>query len=228
MVVAAETARLLGPRENAGSRPDYVVFFGCAGAIDPRDERSVFLVDEVRYASLGDVSKSSPNADELVQLKTKWLSADVQDASEGPVAPEYLPLTTGRQGFRNLSAETTLPAARVFATDAVVKVDPSAQPPRAGPGGLFVDKGWSYADALAYLRELSPNVPALVEMESFGIALTAAAIGMSGQVVAIRVATDALSNHSTQGGDERQAELLMRARGALLHVINTLFQGAQR
>ena len=68
----------------------------------------------------------------------------------------------------------------------------------------------TYSDALAWCTELAKkwaNKPVLIEMESFGIASTMEALGLSYRVLVLRVVTDALSNMEAQP-DQQQLDLL--------------------
>lgn len=71
--------------------PDYVVFYGCAGALNRADANSVFLVQHANYLSLGTVERSAGPL-EKVTLKNKWLCH---------VTPQEVdPLESVLEGFR--------------------------------------------------------------------------------------------------------------------------------
>jgi hypothetical protein len=206
-------------------RPTYVVFYGCAGSIDKQYVGDVFLVGSVSYASLGEVVRSG-NA-ESVRLKNKWICAIPEHSR--PTSPEPGPLP--RFGFStvlgdaalDLRGATDLAEAHVVATDKVVKLAAAAAPPARMPssGGnveLYAKAEWEYSQVLAFEKSKS-SIPVLVEMESYGIATTARALGIEKSVVVLRVVTDALEDHSEPGGEERQVALLLEGRTALLRLL---------
>jgi len=61
-------------------------------------------------------------------------------------------------------------------------------------------------------------------MESYGIARTATSLEILDQVIVMRVATDALTDHGKEDDDcDLQATLLMEARVVLGHLLACLF-----
>jgi nucleoside phosphorylase len=91
------------------------------------------------------------------------------------------------------------------AQDKVIHVPAaSAAPEPITPGGnVYTKQEWTYAQSLAQYTN-STTGPVLVDMESFGIASTALALGRDLRVLALRVATDALGDKSGQSDPEQQ------------------------
>ena len=216
VLAAARLAEFFQDRSKA---PDYVVFYGCAGAIDPANDASVFLVEDVNYLSLGTV-EAAP-AGELVTLKNKWLchldpAADVQ-----PLDVVTFPACTPGGSF-DLPALSGIPLARVAATDKVVRVGRSGipEPVRKGPPHDRWKKAeWTYGQALDLVARGSGVV--LVEMESYGIGRIAQALKIADRVVVLRVTTDALTDHGHTSA--RQLQLLEDGRRVLARVLAVLF-----
>lgn len=210
--------------------PDFYVFFGCAGAIDPNHSSSIFLVDAAKYISLGTVSPHD-SVGEIVTLKNKWL-AQHEPPDVHPLDPVEFPLArmasaavaTG-ESSASLSDATGLPVAHVAATDKVVRVGPGTPPvPLSSAFGhkKYKKAEWSYRDSLAFVNELTGTRPLLVEMESFGIGSVARELHIDNHVVVIRVTTDSLVDHGDS--DESQQRLLKEARHGLALVILALLE----
>lgn len=217
--VAAQLAKIFA---GAADPPDYVVFYGCAGAVDSANVERVYLVAETRYISLGTVASGSSG--ERVTLKNKWIEYAIHPRRVDPIAPGVFPLVGGN-ATRNLLTETTLPPARVLATDAVVHVSPDRVVPAEdvpGQPGKWADGEWTYGQAMAHVINQSAGMDTLVEMESYGIAATTRALGLGERVVVMRVTTDALANKNTISSG--QGPLLMRGRLALLQLLAVLLE----
>lgn len=221
VVVGAELARTFTGRRTP---PDYVVFFGCAGAIRKANVGGAYLVAETRYLSLGTVVDRPGGApgDEIVTLKNKWICAQVDDPEVHALPTEVFPLVGGT-GTRDLRKETGIDAARVLATDKVVRVSPTVGPLRGSRGNpnLWPKSEWTYGEAIAHIIETSSGLDVLVEMESYGIAAVTRALGLGEKVVVLRIATDALADKSAT--DDQQESLLIDGRLALLELIKALF-----
>jgi hypothetical protein len=217
--VAAQLAKTFA---NPTDQPDYVVFYGCAGAIKPANVGRVYLVAETRYLSLGTVAVGPSG--ECVTLKNKWIEYAVHPRKVDPIAPGVFPLVGGN-ATRNLLNETTLPPARVLATDAVVHVAPDEAPPAEnvpGQPGKWAEAEWTYGQAMAHVIDQSAGMDTLVEMESYGIAATTRALGLGERVVVMRITTDALADkNSTSSG---QKQLLLQGRLALLQLLAVLLE----
>jgi hypothetical protein len=217
-VVAA--ARLAAMFANRRTMPDFVVFYGCAGAVEPVGVGEVYLVGRVNYLSLGTVTDAGRGA-ELVTLKNKWLChLDPPDDVE-PLALASFSLCTGT-GPVNVPELTGLPTARVAATDKVTRVAPGTAPPSvvAGPPqDLYRKAEWSYGEALAFVA--AGGAPLLVEMESYGIARIAEALDILDRVIVLRVTTDDLVNHGTSEPEQRA--LLVEGRKVLAHLLVNLY-----
>lgn len=215
VIAAARLAEFFQDRSKA---PDYVVFYGCAGAIDSADDASVFLVQDVNYVSLGTVEASDDG--ERVTLKNKWLchldpAADVQ-----PLDVVAFPACTPG-GSLDLPMLSGIPRARVAATDKVVRVGPTNIPPpvrAAPPQHRWYKDERTYGQALGLVARSSGVV--LVEMESYGIGRIAQALKIADRVIVLRVTTDALSDHPHTSA--RQRQLLEEGRHVLARVLAVL------
>lgn len=225
-IVAARLAHAFHGR--TGPAPNFVVFYGCAGAVDANKVGSVYLVAETAYLSLGTVKPAASAGDsdgpvgEIVTLKNKWICPQIDDSDVRSLDRWTFPLVGG-QTSRNLLAETNLPPARVLATDAVIHVLPGVPPP---PEALSFpprwQKGeWTYGQAMAHVIDNTAGMDVLVEMESYGIAATTRALGLGEKVVVMRITTDALGNKKET--DAGQGGLLMQGRLALLLLLDVLF-----
>jgi hypothetical protein len=217
VVAAAELANLFQPKRKV---PDFVVFYGCAGAVDVRHTRSAFLVEGVNYLSLGTVGPGRVSG-ELVTLKNKWLCHTDPKADVDPLGLADFPLCSG-SGSLNIPALTGLPTARVAATDKVVRVAPQAAPvpsKRTPLQNMYKKGEWTYGEALGFVADAGGVV--LVEMESYGISRIARALDIQERVVVMRVTTDALTDHGIS--DEEQRDLLMKGRKVLGHLLALLF-----
>jgi len=204
---------------NRRKAPDYVVFYGCCGAVREDHEASVFLVRHVTYVSLGTVSEDR-NRKEQVTLKNKWLYELHPPAEVRPLERITFPLSIPGGGSLDLPSITGLPVARVASTDKVVHAGPT-RPPTPGRRGLFPPDEWSYRETLALLQKEAEADPLLVDMESYGIARIASALDITGRVAVLRVTTDRLTNKAH--ANRAQAELTMRGRYALGHLLYGLF-----
>jgi nucleoside phosphorylase len=201
--------------------PDYVVFYGCAGALDPVNGESVFLVRHANYLSLGTVARAN-GAQETVTLKNKWLCHLRPGGEVEPLDVVSFPAAMTSSAL-DLCQLTGIPAARVAATDKVVRVGPGAvpTPTQAGPPhALYAKAEWTYGEALAFIEDAA-NEPVLVEMESYGIGRIAAALKFDERVVVLRVTTESLEDQADSDG--RQRKLLERGRVMLGHVLLALF-----
>jgi hypothetical protein len=205
---------------------EFIVFYGCAGALTPEDARSVFLVHSATYLALGSVDPpvDRDTDEEVVRLNNKWLCHLDPPADVAPLTPAIFPLCTGH-GTIDVPQLTGLPVARVAATEKVLRVAPSAVPIPTGEyaaGRVYPKSPWSYAAALALIQDTS-QFPVIVEMESYGIGLLANALGLQDSVVVLRVTTDTLEDHADSDMD--QADLLMEGRDVLgsllLHLFDT-------
>jgi hypothetical protein len=214
-------ARLAETFADQDSAKDLVIFYGCAGCLNPDQIGQAYLVSTVSYLSLGTVEagKAMGAAMERVTLKNKWL-CDIRPREVDP-----LPSITFEEallnGTLNLPATTSLTQAHVIATDKVIRVNPSSSAPQPLPGGIprreYKKAEWSYADAMAYARDNCGNAHVLVEMESYGIGSIAEALQFKDRVVMIRIATDDLIGHAHS--DPQQRDLLMDGRLALARIL---------
>jgi hypothetical protein len=194
---------------------DYYIFYGCCGVVDAAIIGQVFRVASVAYLSLGSVRprrRFLRSPDETVRLKNKWI-VDTSPADHPPLPTVVLP--AGAAGQPGTPNGLDIRDAHVLATDKVVYVKPAARAPSpVAPGSSVFEKDeWTYAESLAH-HIRSAQSPVLVDMESFGIASTALALGCYLNVLILRVATDALSNKHSQS-DTQQQNLLMRGLPAL-------------
>jgi hypothetical protein len=200
--------------------PDYVVFYGCAGALRQEDSASAFLVRFANYLSLGTVQPDG--ARERVTLKNKWLCDLDPPGDVEPLPAVAFPLTIAGRAAIDVGALSGIPVARIVATDKVVLVRPARVPVpavSAPPRDLYGKAEWSYAQALGLW--LGSGEPVLVEMESYGIGRIAQALQISDRVVVLRVTTDTLADHADS--DVAQRDLLLHARALLGRVIAILF-----
>lgn len=206
---------------------DFVVFYGCAGAVEPLDVGEVFLVQRAHYLSLGKVAPIEGEGGELVTLKNKWLCHLLPPVDAEPLAPGVFPLCS-KSGPVDVPAITGLPTARVAATDKVVMVPVGTPPAAKEPGpphDLYEKKEWTYGEALGFVAATAG--PLLVEMESFGIARVADALGILDRVVVLRVTTDALVDHNQPvgpQGENRQGQLLLQGRAVLGYLLAKLYE----
>lgn len=201
-----------------GESPDYVVFFGCAGALDPAHMGSVFLVDSVNYLSLGAVDRSCLIG-EKVTLNNKWLCDTGQSAGVNPLPGTAFPLRTAH-GSVDLRDVEGLGPAHVAATDKVVRVAPG-KAPEPTSGSTYEQGPWSYAQALGHVAE-SVEGTVLVETESYGISTVAHSLGILDRVIVMRVTTDSLADKNSTDGSRR--DLMKQRLAPLSHLINTLFR----
>lgn len=209
--LAAEFARV--------DSPDFVVFYGCAGAIHPSHQASVVLVKSVNYLSLGTVEDHA--GAERVTLKNKWLCHLRPPGDVEPLGQALFPIAGGGAPV-DLCALSGLPTAHVAATDKVIRVRPGVAPDRLAnppPHSLYASAEWTYGTALGLVLQDNIGTPVLVEMESYGIGAIAAALRFEERVVVLRVTTDALTNHSGPDGHARQRDLLEQGRAALALVL---------
>jgi nucleoside phosphorylase len=213
-------------------RLDFVIFYGCAGAVEPLDVGEVFLVQRAHYLSLGKVAPIKKGGGggedgELVTLKNKWLCHLQPPADAEPLTPGVFPLCSGSAAV-DVPAITGLPTARVAATDKVVTVPVGMPPAVKEPGpphDLYEKKEWTYGEALAFVAATAG--PLLVEMESFGIARVAEALGILDRVVVLRVTTDTLVDHNRlvgSNGEDRQRQLLLQGRAVLGYLLAKLYE----
>ncbi|MEE6135335.1 hypothetical protein SKC41_03205 [Mycobacterium sp. 050128] len=211
---------------------DYFIFYGCCGAVEPALVGQVFRVDWVSYMSLG-VVDPAPGG-EVVMLRNKWI-VPTEPNTQAPLKPIELP--AGSASAPGSVFGLDLDDAHVLATDQVVRVSPGklpkgpikTPPPPASP---IYEKGeWTYSEGLAWYIDLAkrwatpPDMPkpVLIEMESFGIASTMEALGLSYRVLVLRVVTDALSNKTKQT-DEEQLELLIKGLRGLASALGTILK----
>jgi nucleoside phosphorylase len=210
---------------------DFVVFYGCAGAVEPLDVGEVFLVQRAHYLSLGKVAPAGNQRDgkgsELVTLKNKWLCHLQPPVDAEPLAPGVFPLCS-KSGPVDVPAITGLPTARVAATDKVVTVPigVAPEPNELGPPHDLYEKAeWTYGASLGFIA--STAGPLLVEMESFGIARVAEALDILDRVIVLRVTTDTLVDHNRPvgpQGEEPQRELLLKGRAVLGYLLAKLYE----
>ena len=217
VVAGAQLAELFQDRQP----PDYVVFYGCAGAMNPKDRASVFLVQHANYLSLGTVERSAGSLEERVTLKNKWL-CHVLPRDVDPLEIVSFPMCVPGSGALDLLALSRISPARVAATDKVVRIVPGIQPVpvrKGPPEDWYTKEEWSYGQALALMTKAGDAV--IVEMESYGIGRIAEALKFEDRVVVLRVTTDALEDHANS--DNQQSALLERGRSVLGRVIAILF-----
>jgi nucleoside phosphorylase len=198
---------------------DYYIFYGCCGVVDAGNVGQVFRVASVAYLSLGSVRprrRFLRLPDETVKLKNKWI-VDTGPTEHPPLPTVVLP--AGGAGQPGTGKGLHIKDAHVIATDKVVYIAPAATAPSPTASGSSVfEKGeWTYAESLAH-HIRSDAGPVLIDMESFGIASTALALGCYLNVLILRVATDALSDKHTQS-DPEQRNLLMGGLPALAAVL---------
>lgn len=215
VIAATQLARAFVAKDK---RPDFIVFYGCAGAINPSYRGEAFLVGSASYASLGTVERSGTS--EKVTLKNKWMCHAKNSGTSPLQAVDFEPAL--RKGARDLAAATSLTTAHVVATDKVVKVGAAAIAPAPLPGApiQYAKADWSYGEALAYVAQHYSHCPVLVEMEAFGIGQIAMALDILDQVVIARVVTDDLVNHPSS--DAYQRQMLMEWRVALAQLVLTM------
>jgi hypothetical protein len=201
-------------------RPDYIIFYGCAGALRAEDVASVFLVEFANYLSLGTVQRSTSN-EERVTVKNKWLCDLYPQGDVEPLAAVPFPLALPGQSALDVRSLSGIPGARVIATDKVVRVRPGQTPLPVMPGpprDLYAKDEWTYGQALGLWA--GSGEPVLVEMESYGIGRIAQALQIHERVVVVRVTTDTLADHADSDDDQRR--LLERARPLLGRVVAIL------
>ncbi len=220
VVAAAELARQYA---SAFDRPDFVIFYGCAGALDADNGESVFLIEDVNYLSLGSVD-SDDNGGERIELKNKWLCFTDPPSGVDPLRPIRFPKVNGEAP--NLTELSGLPSARVAATDKLIHVGASASPSPTSPGPpypTYKEGKWTYGQALDHIATSGDDI--LIEMESYGVGTIADSLGILEHVIVLRVATDTLTDHGKEREDGRdpQAELLMDGRWILGHLLACLF-----
>lgn len=206
------------------ARPDYVLFYGCAGATDSAWKDKFFVVRDVVYMSLGTVESRA--GVEHVVLKNKWICHVDNPQADAPLAASQLAMGRGGNGRVNVLAISGMQSARVAATDKVVKVAVDSPPTPETPGpphDVYKNGGWSYGQALGHIvDEAKLSIPVIVDMESFGIAKAAEALGVDDRVVICRVTTDALSDHGTSGNNNNQKAQLSAGRAQLARVLLAL------
>jgi len=217
VIAAAQLAEIFSDRDK---KPDYVVFYGCAGALRGQDAKSAFLIQYANYVSLGTVGID--RGVEKVTLKNKWLCALEPTGDVDPLPPVSFPMAIPGRSPLDLSALTGIPGARVIATDKVVRIRPSAPPVPVvppPPSARYQKGEWTYGQALSLW--VGPDGPVVVEMESYGIGRIGQALKLDDRVVVLRVTTDSLADHADSDVDQRA--LLHAARALLGHVLAALF-----
>jgi hypothetical protein len=200
---------------------DYIVFYGCAGALIPTDMRSPFLVQRANYLSLGTVEDGA-DGNERVTLKNKWLCHLRPPSKDPPLRTVEFPLCIAGDAAIDLCRLSGIPPARVAATDKVIRIKPGLAPTptvNSPPHDEYAKAEWSYGAALGLMTSV-PG-PVLVEMESYGIGRMAQALQVEKRVVVLRITTDELSDQASS--DTQQRDLLARARPFLGRVIVLLF-----
>jgi hypothetical protein len=200
--------------------PEYVLFYGCAGALNKNDVSKAFLVEQASYASLGTVANNvhcqRQNINcllgEKVTLKNKWLcDTDASPKEVDPLELIKFNQVLGKGFLFSLAHAKFLHSAHVVATDKVIKVGPATRPPRpkgrsASPNPIYVKGEWSYSEILAFAKNTYGHLPIIVEMESYGIGRIAKAAKLLDRIVIIRIVTDYLEDHSSS--DKVQRSLL--------------------
>ena len=90
-------------------------------------------------------------------------------------------------------------------------------PLHTGPTGpVYPKDDWTYTQAIAQYVDIAVG-PVLIDMETFGIASTMRAAGLSDGVIVLRVVTDYLSDKPGQGDDQQLA--LLRGGSAKLAMV---------
>jgi nucleoside phosphorylase len=220
VTAASRLATLL---RDPGDSPELVIFYGCAGGVRKEQLGEAYLVSGVSYVSLADVmpgddaKPESPDwpTHERVRLKNKWL-CEVGDADIDRPADICFPSVSPPAVHPAQAAN--LRSVHIVATDAVVKVSPAAKPPVESDPGRFEKGEWSYAQALAHFGAKYPDV--LIEMESYGLAATAVAMGLQNRIAIIRVVTDLLSDKGEDKGKQKQAAYLLTRNRAVRSIID--------
>lgn len=200
---------------------DYIVFYGCAGALRAKDVGKAYLVQYANYFSLGTV-ESEGNGLEKVTLKNKWLCHLQPEAENKPLRVIDFPLCIPGRAPIDLCGATGLPGARVASTDKVVRITPSPAPTPivAGPPHEeFAPAEWSYGTALGLMERLPETV--VVEMESYGIGRMAQALKIQDRVAVLRITTDALQDHAST--DNLQRDLLAESYPILGRILALLW-----
>ena len=219
-------ATQLASRFRAGTEPPaYVVFYGCAGAVNGGDGGSVFLVDSVNYLSLGTVDPTDGTG-ERVTLKNKWLchvddSGTPPEDQPKPLETLRFPLCVPGKSHIDLPLLTGIPVARVLATDKVIRAAPTSPPTPSvlgPPHDIYAKAEWTYREALALFA--ATQAVAIVEMESYGIAALMQVLGIADRVAVLRVTTDSLADKNAT--DDDQGTLLVEGIAALARVVETL------
>jgi hypothetical protein len=215
---AYEDAKVRDPAD------DIYIYYACCGALDATLIRNAYRVSRVQYLSLGSV-KPRCKFGETTKLKNKWF-VRTEPTYQQPLSSIELPTgtTPGPAWLRGF----TIPRAFVLATDKVIEVLPSKKAPRSkgsdAQGPKYDDEEWSYSKALAQCRDHCQNPgfgPILIEMETFGVASVADAMGLLDRVLVIRVVTDGLLNKSKdQGGKQR--EILFKKKDVLHRALATI------
>jgi hypothetical protein len=188
---------------------DVYIYYACCGALDATTIGKAYRVLRVQYLSLGSV-KPRGKFDETAKLKNKWF-VRTEPTYQEPLSSIELPTGTTPgpawlRGFR-------IPTAFVLATDKVIEVLPSKDAPRDkgrdSQGPKYPDEEWTYSKALAQCRDYCSG-PILIEMETFGVASVADAMGLLDRVLVIRVVTDGLLNKSADQSGKQPYFLLKR------------------
>lgn len=213
--------------------PDYIIFYGCAGAADSNLLGHAFLIESTSYVSLGRVRPATKSHTltqligvtlrEQVKLKNKWL-CDTNPRKDNPLPQIKLDQT---QNFVNLRAATGLDTAHVAATDKVVTVPlgPVPQPNSAFAGTVYDEGEWSYGQALGFVAQRCRPLPLLIDMESYGIGRTTEVLHVADCVVALRIVTDALADKDKQSG--AQEALLKQGLPALAALLTVMIRAAR-
>jgi hypothetical protein len=195
---------------------DYYIFYGCCGTVHKSNVGNVFRVATVSYISLGAVRPATA-PDEMVKLKNKWI-VNTGTPGDLPLPPVVLP--AGAPGQPGTLDGLGIGDAVVLATDKVIHVPPAAKVPAPVPpgGNVFPKEEWTYAESLAHHVNAAIGSVVLIDMESFGIASTAIALGCDLRVLILRVPTDTLGDKKGQT-DAQQLALLVGGHPALLDVL---------
>lgn len=203
---------------------DYYIYYACCGALDGRLIGKGFRVSDVAYISLGSV-KPRGGGGEVAKLKNKWF-VYTQPYYQKPLSS--FTFRTGTKAAPGRLKFLKIKPAYVLATDKVIQVPPAKKAPPPSPYGsslaatVYPDAEWTYGKAMAHSRDHLPDKNILIDMETFGVASTAHAMGLQDRVLVLRVVTDALTNKDSKTIPNQRTILMNNAVTVLHRALSTI------
>ena len=215
VIAAAQLAEFFLEHRNQ----DFIVFYGCAGALRPDRSRSVFLVQRANYLSLGTVSQDAVERPSPSRISGSAISIRATTCfrlNECCFPDDCRAREPGFvHAYRN-SSQSHRRNGQGGQNRAWCRTDTALD---GSPHPLYAKEEWTYGQALALMNNLGVNV--LVEMEFMGSALSLRPYTSRIRWSSSRTTTDTLRDHADSA--DQQRALLERGRRVLGHVVAALF-----